>query len=309
MNARTTAIARQDESIATNVAKIEATRRPSALDVMSSRLNISPTGLKNTLMATVFKKASDDEFAALIIVANAYNLNPLTKEIYAFPAKGGGIVPVVSIDGWIRIANEHPQMDGFETIEIPDDNGRLMACETTIWRKDRSKPIKMRAYLDECKMNTDPWKTMPARMLGHKSFIQCARYAFGFSGIYDQDDAMIGDISLGGDVVRPMRDVRQVEHQEEVVHDAVTGEVIDDQAIAEQLDRQAYAAADGIEPIDDREIMVNDLMTRIRRCELKRDFDGLRDEWLAMADALPEELYAKVKPVFDAAETRFEGNK
>ena len=34
-----------------------------------------------------------------------------------------------------------------------------------------------------------PWKTHPKRMLRHKAMIQCARLAFGFTGIYDQDEA------------------------------------------------------------------------------------------------------------------------
>jgi len=41
----------------------------------------------------------------------------------------------------------------------------------------------------ECKRNTQPWQSHPRRMLRHKAMIQCARLAFGFAGIYDQDEA------------------------------------------------------------------------------------------------------------------------
>ena len=41
----------------------------------------------------------------------------------------------------------------------------------------------------ECKRNTDPWRQWPNRMLRHKATIQAARYAFGFSGIADPDEA------------------------------------------------------------------------------------------------------------------------
>ncbi len=37
-------------------------------------------------------------------------------------------------------------------------------------------------------MSTQPWNTKPIRMLRHKALIQCARYAFGLSGIMDEDD-------------------------------------------------------------------------------------------------------------------------
>ncbi|EXT37798.1 recT family protein, partial [Acinetobacter sp. 25977_10] len=76
--------------------------------------DVDPAELANTLVNTVFKKATNDEFLSLLIVANQYKLNPFTKEIYAFPAKGGGITPVVGIDGWARIINDNPVCDGIQ---------------------------------------------------------------------------------------------------------------------------------------------------------------------------------------------------
>ena len=43
--------------------------------------------------------------------------------------------------------------------------------------------------MSECSRDIGPWKTHPKRMLRHKAMIQCARLAFGFTGIYDQDEA------------------------------------------------------------------------------------------------------------------------
>lgn len=163
-------------------------QKPSALQVMGNRFNVEPLKLLSTLKSTVFKGASDDEMLALVVVANEYKLNPLTKEIYAFPQKGGGITPIVSIDGWNRIANEHPQMDGFDFESHYDEAGKLNAITCSIYRKDRSRPVRVTEYLAECKRGTEPWK-MEHRMLRHKAFIQAVRMAFGFSGIYDEDEA------------------------------------------------------------------------------------------------------------------------
>ena len=69
--------------------------KQSALAVMAGKYNVEPAKLLETLKNTVFRGASNDELLALVVVSNEYGLNPLTKEIYAFPAKGGGIVPVV----------------------------------------------------------------------------------------------------------------------------------------------------------------------------------------------------------------------
>lgn len=140
--------------------------------------------LIGTLKATAFKgQVSDAQMTALLVVANQYALNPWTKEIYAFPDKNNGIVPVVGVDGWSRIINSHPQFDG---IEFDQD---AESCTCIIYRKDRNRPIKVTEYMEECKRGTGPWVSHPLRMLRHKAMIQCARLAFGYGGIYDQDEA------------------------------------------------------------------------------------------------------------------------
>ena len=137
-----------------------------------------------TLKATAFKgQVSDAQMTALLVVANQYGLNPWVKEIYAFPDRQNGIVPVVGVDGWSRIMNEHPQFDG---IEFDQDDSK---CTCIIYRKDRSRAIKVTEWMDECRRDTGPWKSHGRRMLRHKAMIQCARLAFGFGGIYDQDEA------------------------------------------------------------------------------------------------------------------------
>ncbi len=184
MNEKTNAIQRREQVAVT---------KPKALEVMAGRLNVDPTKLLGTLKATVFKNATDDEIVALVVVSNEYALNPLLKEIYAFPAKGGGIVPVVSIDGWIKITNRAEHFDGIEFEFIESDQnaeGPPIACTATIFLKNRTRPVKVTEYFDECARKTEPWDKMPRRMLRHKALIQCARVAFGFSGIHDEDEAI-----------------------------------------------------------------------------------------------------------------------
>lgn len=139
----------------------------------------------DVLKKTAFKgDVSDAQMGALLVVANQYGLNPWVKEIYAFPDKGS-IVPVVGVDGWARIVNDHPQFNGAE-FDIADD-GSKVTC--TIYRKDREHPTRVTEFLAECKRETQPWKSHPRRMLRHKAFMQCGRLAFGFTGIYDRDEA------------------------------------------------------------------------------------------------------------------------
>ncbi len=155
---------------------------------MGQRFGVDPGKLMTTLKATCFNvrdgEVTNEQMMALLVVADQYKLNPFTKEIFAFPDKGR-IVPVVSVDGWARIINEHPQMDGVD-FEMPDDGS---ACTCIIHRKDRSHPTRITEYMVEVKRDTAPWKSHPRRMLRHKTLIQCSRVAFGFAGIYDEDEA------------------------------------------------------------------------------------------------------------------------
>ena len=174
--------------------------------------------LVQTLKQTVFKgDVTDAQFNALLIVATQYGLNPFTKEIYAFPDKQNGIVPVVGVDGWARIINNHPQFDGIEfnyseELTTPE-GGKNKAhewVECVIYRKDRSHPIAAREYLDEVYRPpfkgkygevAGPWQSHTKRMHRHKAMIQAARLAFGFTGIYDEDEAE--RIKDAGDGIKP----------------------------------------------------------------------------------------------------------
>lgn len=167
-----------------------ATIQPRSITTeMASRFGMESGPFEATLRATVVPKdCTREQFAAFLMVARDYHLNPITKEIFAFPTRAGGIQPIVSIDGWMNLMNSHPQMDGLEFEDIKDAQGALTAIKCRIFRKDRSRPVEVIEYMSECKRATDTWKTWPARMLRHKAAIQAARYAFGFSGIVEPDE-------------------------------------------------------------------------------------------------------------------------
>ena len=161
----------------------------SILRTMAAKYGMEPRAFEISVKATLgLDKCNDGQFAAFLMVANEYGLNPLTKEIYAFPTKSGGIQPIVGIDGWINLANSHPMFDGMEFDDIMDSQGCLAAITCRVHRKDRRHSICVTEYMHECKGNTGPWKQWPARMLRHKATMQAIRYAFGFAGIMDNDE-------------------------------------------------------------------------------------------------------------------------
>lgn len=174
---------------------VKPPEKVSALVVMAARYDVDPAKLHATLRSTMMKDATDEQVMAFVIVANAYELNPFLKEIHAFPDKRGGIVPVVSVDGWCKLMNRQPNFDGIEFHSVDSENGKPYSVTARIYSKHRSHPVEVTEYFDECYRNTEPWNKCPKRMLRHKALIQSARIAFGFSGIMDEDEASMVNVT------------------------------------------------------------------------------------------------------------------
>lgn len=250
----------------------------------AGRYSIDPGKLMATLKATAFRQRNnrditDEQMAALLIVADQYKLNPFTKEIFAYEDKGA-IVPVVSVDGWARIINEHPAFNGLEfryseEMETPVAGKACpIWCEILIYRKDRDRPTIVREYLDETyqgprgenKIN-GPWQSHTKRMLRHKVLIQGARIAFGFAGIYDEDEAdriVERDMGAAETVAQPASRVAmpQAKPKQVTTHPA---DVIEQpaqrtrQPVAQR--QQAKEAAQDIAPTDGEPTSGADLAT------------------------------------------------
>lgn len=185
-------------------------RRVGLVEKFAARFSLDADKLLSILRATAFKTspnagpATTEQMAALLVVADQYGLNPFTREIFAFEDRNKGVVPVVSVDGWSRIINDDKRFDGVEFV-YPETTDRLADAdrqayewiECVIYRKDRDHPTRVREYFDEVYVPPrgkdkirGPWQSHPKRMHRHKALIQCARVAFGFAGIYDEDEAM-----------------------------------------------------------------------------------------------------------------------
>lgn len=194
------------------MSKDTAEKKSTLVERIGERFGVDGVKVFETLKSTAFKQRNgsaptNEQMLALLTVAEQYGLNPFTKELFAFPDGAGGIIPLVSVDGWARIINSHSAMDGIEFVsseKMVRMDGAKVDCpewiECIIYRSDRKHPIKIREYLDEVyrapfvpKGKTyaieGPWQSHPKRFLRHKTLIQASRIAFGFSGIYDRDEA------------------------------------------------------------------------------------------------------------------------
>ena len=203
---------KQQEKI--TVTETKGSLLDSIFDRMESEYHIPKSKIPGTLRETAFKEkdnrtASESEMISLLSVAEKYKLNPFIREIYAFRNKNGVLVPIVGVDGWIKIMNTQPSFDGykFQYSENMTTVGKSKECfewiEITIYIKERQHPVIIREYLDECynggKFSNDPWDTHTKRFLRHKTISQGVRYAFGVNDIYDADEAERIDTGITGE--------------------------------------------------------------------------------------------------------------
>jgi hypothetical protein len=117
----------------------------------------------------------------LLRLASKHLLDPLSDEISIMETKEG-FLPFITIDGWAKLMNQHPQYAGMSLREPTESNSQLPAwMECAIYRNDRILPIVVKEYLEEVMTNHLSWQQMPRRMLRHRVIQQCARLAFGIS--------------------------------------------------------------------------------------------------------------------------------
>lgn len=240
----------------------------SLMITFATKYGVDPAKMMDILKNTAFKvkngEATDEQMAALVIVANQHGLNPFTKEIYAFPDKNNGIVPVVGVDGWLRIINDHVQYDGMEfneseeIIEMPGAKPSPTWIECIMYRKDRSRPTKIKEYLDEVYQGprgnySGPWQSHTKRFLRHKAIIQAARVAFSFSGIYDEDEA---ERIIDGGVV-----------ESEIIHKSVIKSKNSDEQSAEKSKFISQGQADMIKGLMEKKTISAD--------DLAENFNGI----------------------------------
>lgn len=203
-----------------------------ALSVIAQSTGTSPEEIKEVISGMIISakaqhgaKASDGELAVVAGVCATYGLNPLVKEAHAF-ISGGKLQVMIGIDGWLKIMNRHPDFDGVE-FDYEWDGKILSGVTTKIFTKNRSRPVCVTEWLDECKQDkSDAWRKYPKRMLRNKSLGQCIRVAFGISEILDDDEA--SRITQGERDVTPQRPAATVDYPaiEEAMSKCETNEAL-----------------------------------------------------------------------------------
>lgn len=141
-----------------------------------------------TLKRTVAQGATDEEFRMFAELCKATGLNPFKREVWFIKA-GGRAQIMTGINGYLAVANRHPQFDGME-VSLEWDGSALRSATCKVYRKDRKFPSIATAIMSEWAGNTPIWKTKPSVMLAKVAKSIAIREAFSLelAGTYTEDE-------------------------------------------------------------------------------------------------------------------------
>ncbi len=141
--------------------------------------------LLDTIKATVCKGATDAQFRMFIEVCKSTGLNPFLKEVYYVPEKG---IIMAARDGYLRVANEHPQFDGMETTVERDERNIPIKAVCRVWRKDRNHPTTCEAFFNEYKKNSPVWTQYPSAMISKVAEVLALKRSFSINGVVTEEE-------------------------------------------------------------------------------------------------------------------------
>jgi phage recombination protein Bet len=137
------------------------------------------------IKATVCKGASDAQLRMFIEICKETGLSPWLKEIYFVPEKS---IIMASRDGYLRVANEHPQFDGMETKVERDERNVPIKATCSVWRKDRSHAITCEAYYSEYKKPGPVWSQYPSAMISKVAEVLALKRSFAINGVVTEEE-------------------------------------------------------------------------------------------------------------------------
>ena len=172
-------------------------------DKKNELINFNKEELK-TLKNTVAANANEHEFKMFIALSKRYGLDPFNKEIFFWKVKGRPTI-MTSRDGYLKIADRHPEYDGlvsdvvrendqFKRIsdgidhQYSSNRGKIIGAYALIYRKDRSYPIYIFAPFDEYNASSRVWNQYPSAMILKVAESMALKRAFTVSGLVSREE-------------------------------------------------------------------------------------------------------------------------
>nr|DAE40492.1 MAG TPA: RecT protein [Caudoviricetes sp.] len=161
----------------------------------------------------ICKDATFAECRIFLETCKQYHLNPFTKEAYLihYDNKNGDTASTIVLGKtcYMKMAERHPQYDGFEAGVVVLDNemGELYHREgcivydgetllggwAKVYRKDRSRPFFGEVKFSEYDTKKSLWVAKPATMIRKVALNQSLREAFPatFGNLYDESEVPV----------------------------------------------------------------------------------------------------------------------
>lgn len=156
--------------------------------------------LKKSDLRTLAPKANDSELRIFHHFCKTYDLDPFNKEIYLIEL-GGKLTPVMSRDGYLKIANRHPMFDGMESDcvyqgdmltrredssicitysedHINFDRTKLIGAYANVFRKDRTISSTVFVNLKNHQKHNKIWEQYPNDMILKVAELHALKRAF-----------------------------------------------------------------------------------------------------------------------------------
>lgn len=159
------------------------------MENLPTALNLNDPKVIETIKRTVAQGVDDIELAMFLELCKASGLNPFKKEAWCIKA-GNRAQIMVGLNGYLKIANSHPQFDGMEIMLDSNEKGELVSATCKVHRKDRKYPSTGIAFMREYRKETPIWKQMPSVMLGKVAKCIAIREAFPLetAGTYAEEE-------------------------------------------------------------------------------------------------------------------------
>lgn len=142
-----------------------------------------------SLRGSIAQGLTDPEFELFIELCRATGLNPITREVWAIKT-AGRLQMMAGLNGFLKIANSHPQFDGMEVDIKTDDKGHPVSATAKVYRKDRKYPSSCTVLINEFRQHSPIWTKMPSVMLAKVAKSHAIREAFSLelAGLYTPEE-------------------------------------------------------------------------------------------------------------------------
>lgn len=168
-----------------------------------------------TLKNTIAKSISMQDFAVVLTLAKANDLNPFKKEIWSYKDSKGNLVTFAGRDGFLTIAQRNPNYGGIQSVAIykndkyivdsfnPDPNkivshqvtslskaerGALLGAVCIAYLKNGLRPYVEIVMLEDYVRNSPTWKSHPEAMIKKVSETNALKKVAGATGLQSEYD-------------------------------------------------------------------------------------------------------------------------